>query len=211
MPSFSPANRRLLIFGIVYTIVFVSSFNLSRSDIVESNPKLLWAVLFDLTILPVLLFYFVVERVLTFSKIRIILVFAFLVRLGFYVLPGHINFPGINLGLIVGLIEVGGLVLIGLRFRFIRTLFLQHRVFQPFDHALRASLASEVGPVFADVVMTEFRLIQYSLFGWLVKNDVAITQNAITSYKKSALTAVLVSILVIGLTETAALHLLITR
>jgi hypothetical protein len=198
-----------LIFVLLYTAILLSSFSISRSDIFIATPHLIWAVLFDLTLIPCVLFYVLVARPLTLPNLRLTLAVAAIFRIAFYILPTQNNLPHFNWITLLALMEIYIFCAVLFRLAKIVSTFRRVRSSLSFEASLMESFSAVLGSKFAQITLSEFKIIHYSFFGWLVKMDLSPSQTAVTSNKKSAQTAVLVAILLVGIIEAAGLHLLL--
>ncbi|MCE7044159.1 hypothetical protein [Dyadobacter sp. CY312] len=200
-------EKRFLIFLLAYTVILAISFQITQSVVFTKYSSLTWTVLFDLTIIPFGLFYYLIGKPLSLSGLRLILVLSLILRIAFFITPSQLSFWPVLLILLESIVLSTVLV----RIRYLTRTFKQFRIYQDFETALTTTFQNIFGSKVTPFICSEILIVYYGLLGFTLKNDICVHRKAVTTHKKSAQTAIMFAIILIGIIETWAVHLMLTK
>jgi len=200
-------EKRFLIFLLAYAVILAISFQITQSVVFATHSSLTWAVLFDLTIIPFGLFYYLIGKPLSLSGLRLILALSLILRIAFFITPLRLSFWPVLLMLLEGIVFTTLVV----RIRYLTKTFKQFRIYQDFETALTSTVQNIFGSKTAPFICSEILTVYYGLFGYTLKNDICVHHKAVTTHKKSAQTATMFAIILTGIIETWAVHLMLTK
>jgi hypothetical protein len=205
--------RSYLLPGLLYVALLgMAHVFILPSATYAAHPDLLGAaLLFDLTVWPLVAFYWLVARGRQWSVVRVGLVGVALLRLTMWWLP---NVPdGASFGWPGTLLIVESTVLIVsiLRAIIIVKTYRALRGTHDVPTALRGALAGMFGDRLAGLILFEGQVLYYALLAWNVPADVPAGATPLTSHRTSGQLAMLWGLLGISAIELVAVHLLLSR
>ena len=169
------------------------------------------AVLFDLVCVTTALFYWLVARPHQLANSRLLWVALVMLRLGFYILP-QTTFSSAPIATVLLVLAEGVVLVVAiLRIQTILQTYRQLRPAMQAEMALRKALASVFGDRAAGFILGEGLTLYYILLSWRLRPDVPVGARMLTTHQQSGQVALTVGLLVIGLIETFAVHVLATR
>ncbi|WP_460959216.1 hypothetical protein [Spirosoma litoris] len=168
-------------------------------------------ITFDVVFITTGLFYWLVAKPLRLASNRLLWVALLMLRIALFILPqGSHSFNQFWPFLLV-FSEGAVLVIAGLRIRTIVQTYRRLRPTTDWETALQNSLATVFGERASAFIFGEGIILYYVLFGWRLKIDAPEGAKILTTHQQSGQLALTVSILLIGVIEGVAVHLLINR
>ncbi|GAB3890305.1 hypothetical protein [Spirosoma agri] len=202
-----------LFIGLALLTVFVEMAVVRSAAFSQRAGQLAPGVIFDLIVgIPLLFYLFVVRRFgLSIRSLLFVLGGAMVVTM--LILPRN-QFHLIGLlrnGLLVVELTIAGYVLT--QIRHILRHYRQLQAINPdFVINMQASLDTVLGRTALNrILVSELSVLRYSLFGWWAPVEKIEADSVFTTYRKSGQVALTVGIILVGLIETAGIHLLINR
>ena len=212
MLQLSPTRRRSIAFAGSYLLLLIGMIALTRSPLFSIRPDLLGlAVLVDLTIWPTLLFYGFIARPANLSAVRMAVVVVAFIRIALFVLPENARPFTIDWPVLLAGGEGIVLAFAVVRIRAITLLYKKLRQSEDAEAALLGSLQSVLGSTTIAIILSEWQTIRWGLLGWWGVDALLPNQHSLTTHRNSGQVAMGVALLVVGLIEVVAVHLLIAR
>ena len=212
MPQLSPVRRRSIAFAGSYLLLLIGMIALTHSPLFSARPDLLGrAILFDLTVWPTLLFYGFIARPAKLSVLRLTVAVAVFVRIALLVLPENARPFTIDWPVLFAGVEGIMLVFVVVRIRVIVLTYRKLRAFQDAETALSGSLQTVLGSTTTTIMLSEWQTIRWGLLGWWRVEPLSPNHQPLTTHHNSGQVAMGVALLVVGLIEVVAVHLLIAR
>ena len=213
MSFFRPiASIRLPIFLLLTACLIWIEWAVTHTSGFRQHPVgLSLAVLFDLVFVTAILFYWLVVRPLRWAASRIWVVALLMLRVTLFILPETPLLPNERWPLLFVFIEGAVLVVAVLRIRTIVGIYRQLRPIIDAETALRDSLSSVFGVRMAGVIIGEMLTLYYALLGWRLRPNVPVGAMPLTTHRQSGQVALTIGLLLVGLIEGVAVHLLLNR
>lgn len=213
MPVLSPQISRPLLAFLLPTILLIGVESLIAHTTTLSQHKSVLSVgiLFDLVFIPTTLFYWLIARPLCFPVSRLLVVALLMLRIALFILPEASFLPERFWPFLLVSVEGTALLVAGLRFRTIVRTYRQLRLSNDAGTSLQGSLAAVFGERAAGFILGEGRVLYYALLGWRLQPDVPAGAKTLTTHKESGQIALTIALLLVGLIENAAVHLLLAR
>ncbi len=170
------------------------------------------AVLFDLTVLPTLLVYWLIARPQGWPISRTLLVALLMLRVALFILPETSSLSGrLSWPLLLALTEGAVLLMAVVRLRTIVRSYRQLRPATDSVTALHGSLTPIFGERASQLLLSEAQLMYYALLGWRLTSDAPAGSRVITTHRESGQVALLIGLGMAGLIELGGAHLLLAR
>ncbi|GAB4037813.1 hypothetical protein [Spirosoma gilvum] len=169
------------------------------------------AILFDLVFVTVGLFYGLIARPFRLANSRLILVALFMVRVALAILPETALPSAYVWPTLLVLAEGTVLVIAVARIRTIVQTYRRLRPTTDFETALHDSLAVVFGNRGAGFILGEGLVVYYTFMGWRLRSDLPDGAHDLTTHRQSGQLALQLGLLLVGLIEGVATHLLISR
>ncbi|MVM39777.1 hypothetical protein GO730_22810 [Spirosoma sp. HMF3257] len=212
LPLSNFISARMLAFLLLTALLIGVEIMVTQMVVFGKNPILLSVgVLFDLVFVTTALFYWLVANPLKLASNRLLLIALVMFRVALFILPKSTQLPNQLWPFLLIFSEAMVLIIAGLR---IRTIVQTYRHVRPTtdpETALRTSLATVFGDRAAAFIFGEGIILYYVLVGWRLQTDVPAVAKTLTTHRQSGQIALTVGLLVVGLIEGVAVHLLLTR
>jgi hypothetical protein len=168
-------------------------------------------VVFDLVCITTALFYWLVAKPLQLPRSRPILVAVLMLRLASFMLTKAGFLPNPFWPILLVLTEVMVLIMAGLRVRTIVQTYKRLRPQMDAETAIHSSLTPIFGNKATGIILGEGITLYYVLIGWRLKPDCPLGSIALTTHRQSGQIALMVGLLIVGVIETAGVHILLNR
>lgn len=168
-------------------------------------------VLFDLVVVTSGLFYWLVAKPLRLPRSRTILIAILMLRLASWMLPEGAFLSNQFWPYLLVLTEAMALIMAGFRIRTIVQTYKQLRPLMDAESALHGSLADVFGDKAAGIILGEGLTLYYVLLGWRLTSDLPAGSTAVTTHRESGQIALVIGLLMVGVIETAGVHLVLDR
>ncbi len=212
MLQLSPLNRRSTAFVEVYLLLLIGMIAVTRSPAFSVRPVLLGgAILFDLITWPTLLFYGLIARSAKLPIIRLAVAVLVFARIALFILPPTARPFSINLPVLLAVLEGVTITFAILRVRAIQLKYRELRRVHDATTALTGSLEAVLGSSVSALILSEWQTFRWGLLGWWRVEPAAPGQQILTTHRQSGEVAMGVALLVVGLIEGVAVHLLLAR
>lgn len=207
------ALSRPTVFALFYLALVLVEYQITRSLAFKQHSNLLvGAVLIDLVVLPEIAFYWLIIKPLNRPKALLGLVLFTFIKLALFILPAGSRPFNVSWSALVPFIEACTLIIVLVRFRFWLRVYRTLRFVENSADALQGSLTTVFGSKATKIILGEGQVIRFSLLSWYqLKKDITIQQQAVTTYKESGQTALMVGLLLVCGIEITVLHLLIAH
>ena len=205
-------SPRTLAFLLLTALLIWIEVVVTRTVAFSQHPTTLsLGIVFDLVFITTGLFYWLVCKPLQLAHSRLIFIGLLMLRVALFILPKTPFLPNQTWPLLFGFVEGTVLILAGFR---IRTIVQTYRHLRPqtdAETALRSSLTTVFGAKAAGAILGEGLTLYYALLGWRLRSDVPAGATTLTTHRQSGQIALVIGLLVVGLIEGLAIHLLLTR
>lgn len=191
--------------GVEWVVVHSTAFSL--------RPGLLsGAVLFDLTVVPAALFYRLIARPKGWPIGRTLVVALLMLRVGLLILAEiTLSANWLSWPLLLLLAEGTVLLMAVLRLRTIVQTYRRLRPAKDQVSALQGALTAVFGETVSALMVGEGQMFYYALLGWRLQPDVPAGARVLTTHRESGQIALMSALMIVGLTEVSAVHLLLVR
>ncbi|QDK83359.1 hypothetical protein EXU85_34050 [Spirosoma sp. KCTC 42546] len=205
-------SSRILAFLLLTILLIGVEVMVTQTVVFGKNPLLLSVgVLVDLVFVTTGLFYWIVSKPLRLASNRLLLIALLMLRVALFILPSNAQLPNQFWPFLLIFSEVMVLIIAGLRIRTIVQTYRQLRPATDPETALRLSMATVFGEQASAFMLGEGVILYYVLFGWRLQADVPTSTKPLTTHRQSGQLALTVGLLVVGLIEEVAVHLLVAR
>lgn len=205
------STRPALGFGLLLLAVIGSEWVVIQQPVFSQQPLLPAAVSFDVLVGLPILFYLLVVRPYRLPISTVGVAFAAALALGYWLIPGpqqqYVQWAGQTLGVL----EVLMVALLLLNLRRLQLAYRTACVHIPeVADRLTAAFRQVFGRPLAPLVF-ELLVCYYALLSWRSRPAVAVGSRVFTSYRDSAFTAYVGTVMLLSVVEMGALHLLLLR
>lgn len=208
-PLISP---RLWAFLILTALLIWAEVMVTHTRTFSQHPAALsMGVLFDLVFVTTGIFYWIVARPLRLATNRSVLVALLMLRVALLVIPQSSSLSNQLWPFLLVLSEGVVLIVAGVRIRTITRTYRQLRPSTNVETALRGGLAAVFGEKIAGIMLGEVLTLYYVLVGWRLQSDVPLGGQAVTTHRESGQVALTTGLVLVGVIEGVAVHLLLTR
>lgn len=175
------------------------------------NPTLAFAVTFDLILVPLVLYYFVIVRKVGAAKISLAGVLILSVIIANILLPESSKTYLSYVEIFAGIVELSVVGLLILNIRKVRRKYREVAVDSAdFVSNLKESFSVVISsPFFLNIITSEAAMFRYGLFPFKGKQEIDKDCIAFTSWEKSGFGSMMGVFLAVSIIETVALHLLL--
>ncbi|SFD98795.1 hypothetical protein [Spirosoma endophyticum] len=168
-------------------------------------------VLCDLVFVTSGIFYWIVARPLRLATNRTVLITLLMLRLALVIVPQSSGLPNQLWPFLLAISEGVVLIVAGVRIRTITRMYRQLRPSADAETALRGGLATVFGEKATGVILGEGLTLYYVLLGWRLQSDIPAGGQVVTSHRESGQVALTTGLVLVGVIEGVAVHLLLAR
>lgn len=175
------------------------------------NPTLTFAVTFDLVLIPLVLYYFVMIRKVGAAKMSLVGVLILSVVVANILLPESSKTYLSYVEIFAGLVELSVVALLIINIRKVRKKYREVAIDSTdFVRNLRESFSVVISsPLLLNVITSEAAMFRYGLFFFKGKEEVFAGSKPFYTTKKSGFGSIIGVLLAVSIIETVALHLLL--
>jgi hypothetical protein len=198
-----------LFLGVIITEIWIT-----QSSYFLLNQSLFVAVItFDLAILLPLTYYFWGIRYHKFNLFTLLPVIIISFSITYYILPPQHRYFLYQLEILLILLEIGFMFYALFKLRQIWRLFNKAQSVLPnFAHNLGQSFLQALGQnIFNRVLISEFVMFYFALWGWRIKSETKPNQLNFSTYQECGYLAIGITLASLSIIETLIFHLLIVQ
>lgn len=204
---------RPTVFAAGYGLLVLFEVFITRSGAFQRQPAMVaGAVLFDLVVPPAIVFYWLVIRPTTRSWLSLAVAVVTFLRVALFVLPAGAAPFTISWSALAAGLEAGVFLVAIWRGRALQQTYRALRRTHDRETSFYGSIEAVLGRRLAVVLGTEAQVLRFSLLGWWrLPNAGPPVHRALTAHRESGQTALVLSLLAVGIIEGAVTHLLLHR
>ncbi|MFD2932269.1 hypothetical protein [Spirosoma flavum] len=203
---------RIVAFLLLTVLLIWIEMSVARTVTFSQQPIVLSiGVLFDLVFVTTGVFYWLVAKPLRLASSRLIFVALLMLRVALFILPQTSLLPNQIWPFLVVFSEGLVLLIAGLNIRTIVRTYRNLRLTTDAETALRGSLTTVFGKKATELIIGEGLVLYYLLLGWRLRSDIPVDAQPLTTHRQSGQIALVIGILMVGVVEGSAVHLLLAR
>lgn len=211
MTSLSRKPAYISLFLLLISGLYFVQYWLVNQPQFSGNPVLAFAVTFDLILIPLALYYFVMVRKVGAAKISLAGVLILSVIAANFLLPENSKTYLSYVEIFAGLVELSVVALIIINIRKIRKKYRKIAVDSAdFVSNLRESFLVVISsPLALNIITSEAAMFRYGLFFFKGKEEIEAGSTPFYMTKKTGFGSIMGVFLAVSIIETVALHLLL--
>lgn len=211
MTSLSRKSAYISLFLILLSCLYFVQYWVVNQSYFAGNSMLAFAATFDLILIPLALYYFVLVRKVGAAKISLAGVLILSVVAANFLLPDGSKKYLSYVEIFAGLIELSVIALLVINIRKVRRKYREVSAGSvDFIYNLRESFSSVISSsLLLNIITSEVAMFRYGLFFFKGNEEVNPENTIFYSWKKTGFGAVMGALIGVAAIETVALHLLL--